>query len=258
MKQLILLSLVLTTTAGYSQTNWTKKIKPKNQFDIAMVYVQGGSFNMGCSSQQETACRESDIPIHNVKLNDFEIGKYEVTQSQWVTIMGNNPSQMKGDNLPVTDISWVDIQEFIKRLNGRTGKNYRLPTEAEWEYAARGGNKSRGYKYSGSNIVADVAWTTENANKKTHTVGTKAPNELGIYDMSGNVEELCNDWIADDYYSNSPKENPTGPVEGVSKVLRGGSYLYSFELGLYKVYVRWGASRYNRLSDMGFRLAHSL
>jgi len=138
--------------------------------------------------------------------------------------MGKNPSTFTGDNLPVEQVSWNKTQDFIKKLNQKTGKNYRLPTEAEWEYAARGGNKSKGYKYAGSNNINDVAWYTSNSNSKTHEVGTKLPNELGIYDMSGNVWEWCSDWYGENYYGSSPSNNPKGPGTGDDRVLRGGSW----------------------------------
>jgi formylglycine-generating enzyme required for sulfatase activity len=139
--------------------------------------------------------------------------------------MGNNPSMFKGDmQCPVENVSWNDCQEFIKKLNGITGKNFRLPTEAEWEYAARGGNKSRGYKYSGSDNIGDVAWCNSNSNDKTHPVKTKKANELGIYDMSGNVWEFCHDWYDGTYYSPLPQNNPKGPRFGSFRVIRGGCW----------------------------------
>jgi len=162
-----------------------------------------------------------------ISLDDFYIGKHEVTQRQWIAIMGYNSSRFKGDNLPVENISWNDVQKFLKKLNEKTGEHYRLPTEAEWEYAARGGVKSQGYEYSGSNNIDKVAWYRNNAGKITHPVGTKKPNELGIYDMSGNVQEWCSDWYGRKYYKKSPQNNPHGPSYGNSRVLRGGS-LYDF------------------------------
>ena len=161
-----------------------------------MVFVQGGSFQMGSNNGQS-----DEKPVHSVTVSDFYIVKYEVTQKEWRDIMGSNPSKWKGDNLPVEKVSWDDVQTFIKKLNAKTGLNYRLPTEAEWEYAARGGNKSNGYKYSGSNDIGSVAWYASNSGSKTHSVGQKKPNELGIYDMTGNVWEWCNDWYGD--YSSS-------------------------------------------------------
>jgi formylglycine-generating enzyme required for sulfatase activity len=138
--------------------------------------------------------------------------------------MGNNPSYFKGAKLPVEQVSWDDCQEFIRKLNAMTGKRFRLPTEVEWEYAARGGNRSRGYKYSGSDNIGSVAWYTDNSGRETHPVGQKQANELGLYDMSGNVEEWCQDWYGENYYSSSPSQNPKGPSTGSDRVLRGGSW----------------------------------
>ena len=164
--------------------------------------------------------------------------------------MGNNPSRFQGDNLPVENVSWNDIQEFIKKLNRLTGKKYRLPTEAEWEYAARGGKKSQGYKYAGSNTVRGVAWYGENSGNQTHPVGQKQPNELGLYDMSGNVWEWCQDWYGRSYDS-SAQTNPTGPTRGSSRVLRGCSW---YEPGDGRVASRRGNNPSNRGYGCGFRL----
>ena len=192
-----------------------------NPADIEMVYVEGGTFHMGSNNWED-----DERPVHTVQLKSFYIGKYEVTQKQWKEIMGFNTSKFKGcDNCPVETVSWNDVQEFIRKLNAKTGLHYRLPTEAEWEYAARGGNKSRGYKYSGSNNIDEVGWYYGNSGKKTHPVGMKQPNELGIYDMTGNVWEWCSDWYDRYYYSKSPAENPKGPDKGMLKVLRGGAWL---------------------------------
>ncbi len=162
--------------------------------------------------------------IHSVTVDDFYIGKYEVTQKEWKEVMGNNPSKFKGENLPVERVSWNDIQEYLKKLNRKTGGNYRLPTEAEWEYAARGGVSASSTTYSGSDTVGDVAWCSSNSSSKTHSVGGKKPNELGIYDMTGNVWEWCSDWYGKDYYSNSSNSNPQGPSNGSYRVRRGGSW----------------------------------
>ena len=223
-----------------------------NKDGIEMVYVAGGTFMMGASSNDSEAW-DWEKPAHNVTLSSFYIGKYEVTQKQWVEIMGSNPSYFKGDNLPVEQVSWYDIQNFIKKLNAKTGKNYRLPTEAEWEFAARGGNNSRGYKYSGSNTLSNVAWHTDNSGSKTHPVGTKSPNELGIYDMSGNVWEWCSDWFGENYYSNSPTTNPKGPSSGSYRVIRGGCWDYG--AGYCKVSFRVGRPPGNGGDSFGFRLA---
>ena len=202
-------------------------IPVKNGINIDMVRVEAGTFTMGATAEMEDP-NDNEKPTHRVTLtNDYYIGKYEVTQALWQTVMGNNPSMFKGDNLPVEQVSWDDCQEFISKLNHITGKMFRLPTEAEWEYAARGGNKSRGYQYSGSNNLSDVAWFRDNSGSKTHAVGTKQPNELGIYDMSGNVWEWCQDWFGK--YKRSSQVNPTGANSGSGRVLRGdGWFSFSF------------------------------
>ncbi len=201
----------------------TVKLQKGPSGNIEMVFVKGGTFQMGCTSEQSD-CNDDEKPVHTVTVSDFYMGKYEVTQKQWKEIMGNNPSYFKGDNLPVERVSWNDIQEFLKKLNQKTGMNYRLPTEAEWEYAARGGVKSRGYKYAGSNDIDEVAWHDGNSGNKTHPVGQKKANELGIYDMSGNVWEWCSDWYSSSYYGSSPQNNPQGPSSGLHRVARGGSW----------------------------------
>ena len=184
-----------------------------------MVYVSGGTFIMGGDDSSD------QMPTHSVTLSSSYICKYEVTQVLWRAVMGSNPSNFKGNNLPVENVSWYDCQTFIKRLNSYTGRNFRLPTEAEWEFAARGGNYSRHYKYSGSNDIDDVAWYIDNSNKRPHPVGTKQANELGLYDMSGNVGEWCSDW--DGSYSSYSQTNPTGPNSGSFRVHRGGFWRYN-------------------------------
>ena len=217
-----------------------------------MVFVEGGTFTMGATSEQGSEADDEEKPTHSVTLSDFYIGKYEVTQAQWKSIMGSNPSKWKGDNLPVESVSWNDIQEFIQKLNQKTGKKYRLPTEAEWEYAARGGAKSQGYKYSGSNHLDSVAWYWDNSGNKTHPVGQKVPNELGIYDMSGNVYESCQDRYDD--YSSASQTNPTGPSSGSYRVLRGGSW-NNYAEGC-RVSSRTCNTPSSGGSYNGFRLAH--
>ena len=194
-----------------------------------MVNVEGGTFTMGATAEQGSSYGSDEKPTHQVTLSSYMIGKTEVTQALWETVMGSNPSKFKGADLPVENVSWEECQEFITKLNALTGKNFRLPTEAEWEFAARGGNNSSGYKYSGSNNLSDVAWSEGNSEGTTHPVGTKSPNELGIYDMSGNVWEWCNDWYGD--YSSSSQSNPTGPNSGSNRVLRGGDWYNSAENG---------------------------
>lgn len=184
----------------------------------SMVKVEAGSFNMGS---------EYAKPVHRVTLTkDFLIGKYEVTQRQWKAVMGNNPSYFKGDNRPVEKVNWHDAMAFCKKLNdsGKAPKGWKftLPTEAQWEFAARGGNKSKGYEYSGSNDLKEVGWYDNNSDGKTHNVGGKKPNELGIYDMSGNVWEWCLDWYG--VYGSGAVTDPQGLERGSGRVLRGGSW----------------------------------
>lgn len=193
-----------------------------------MVWVKGGSFTMGATSEQGRDVTDYENP-HQVTLSGYYISKYEVTQALWQAVMGSNPSYVSSregytENLqrPVECVSWSDCQTFITKLNALTGKHFRLPTEAEWEYAARGGNRSRGYKYAGSNRVGDVAWYWGNSEDTTHPVGTKSPNELSLYDMSGNVAEWCQDWAG--YYSSDSQMNPTGPSSGSDHIYRGGSW----------------------------------
>ena len=188
-----------------------------------MVRVEGGTFTMGATAEQGSDADNDEKPAHQVTLSTYYIGKYEVTQAEWQAVMGTNPSRFKGDNLPVENVNWFDCQEFIRKLNELTGKEFRLPTEAEWEYAARGGKRSYGAKYAGGSDIGNVAWYKENSNETTHPVGLKRANELGLYDMSGNVWEWCQDWKGD--YSSTSQTNPQGPATGTGRVLRGGSWL---------------------------------
>ena len=208
------------------KANYTPNVKTfyANGVSFEMVEVRGGTFRMGATSEQGSDVWDNEKPVHSVTLSGYYIGKTEVTQALWKAVMGSNPRRLKGDYLPVENVSWDDCQEFIRELNALTGQNFRLPTEAEWEFACRGGNNSRGYKYSGSNNLGSVAWYDGNSGNKTHPVGTKAPNELGIYDMSGNVWEWCADWYGD--YSSGAQTNPTGPYGGSNRVYRGGSWNY--------------------------------
>ena len=189
-----------------------------------MVWVEGGTFCMGATSEQGLGSERDGLPVHSVTLSGYYIGKTEVTQALWKAVMGSNPSWFKGDNLPVENVSWNDCQEFIRKLNDLTGQNFRLPTEAEWEFACRGGINSGGYRYSGSDYIDDVAWYDDNSRETTHPVAKKLPNELGIYDMSGNVWEWCNDWYG--FYCSGAQINPKGPCDGLNRVYRGGSWGY--------------------------------
>ena len=189
-----------------------------------MKEVVGGTFLMGAPPEDKDAFAYYAKPTHQVTLSDYYIGEAEVTQELWLVVMGKNPSRFKGSNLPVEKVSWNDCQKFICKLNKITGQKFRLPTEAEWEFAARGGNKSKNYIYSGSEgkNLRTVAWYGANSNRSTHAVKTKSPNELGIYDMSGNVCEWCNDWYGD--YKSNALTNPVGPSSGSFRVLRGGGW----------------------------------
>ncbi len=199
----------------------------KQTFNVAgvsfsMVRVEGGTFWMGATAEQGDDTYSDEKPAHQVTLSTYYIGETEVTQELWKVVMGSNPSYFSGSKHPVEDVSWDNCQTFINKLNQLTGKNFRLPTEAEWEFAARGGNKSKGFKYAGSNSIGDVAWCGSNSGDKTHEVGTKQANELGIYDMSGNVWEWCQDWYVG--YSSNVQTNPAGPSTGSYRVNRGGSW----------------------------------
>ena len=231
---------------------------------MAFVLVEKGTFTMGCTSEQSN-CSSNERPTHSVTLTkDYYIGKYEVTQAQWRKVMGSNPSRFKNcDNCPVEQVSWNDVQIFITRLNAELKKakpdtklRYRLPTEAEWEYAARGGHKATSTKYAGSSSIGNVAWYSSNAGRKTHAVGGKAANELGLYDMSGNVLEWCSDRYGS--YSSGAKTDPKGPSSGRFRlpVLRGGSWIHNAR-GC-RVSYRGGSTPVRRYPYFGFRLCLSL
>lgn len=193
-----------------------------------MVDVEGGTFFMGAQKNSDgeqnydANAYAIESPVHQVTVSSFSIGKFEVTQKQWEAAMGSNPSTIVGELNPVENVTWEDVQAFIAALNQASGLNYRLPTEAEWEFAAKGGNKSNGYLYSGYSVIGACAWYYSNSNSTTHEVGTKNANELGIFDMTGNVREWCGDWF--EYYTSEPAENPQGPYSGDMKINRGGSW----------------------------------
>ena len=229
-------------------------IPVKDGICIEMVKVEGGTFMMGATSEMKNP-NSNEKPVHQVTLtNDYYMGKYEVTQALWQAVMGSNPSEYKGDNLPVETVSWNDCQKFISKLNSLTGRMFRLPTEAEWEYAARGGKESRGYQYSGSSNISDVAWYDENSGSKTHPVGTKQANEVGIYDMTGNVWEWCSDWYSS--YSSSSQTNPTGSDSGSARVSRGGGWFN--DASYCRLSVRFYYTPDFRLDILGLRLALSV
>ena len=214
-----------------------------------MVFIPGGSFAMG----NETGFEREKF-VHQVTVSSFYIGKYEITQAQWESVMGYNPSEFKNcSSCPVENVSWNDIQKFLKKINAVTGKNYRLPKEAEWEYAAKGGEN---YFYSGSNDLGEVAWHFRNSLLKTHPVGQKLPNGYSLYDMSGNVLEYCSDWYDENYYSNSPSTNPTGSSSGTSRIFRGGSWNRT---GIEcRVFNRFGGHALDRrIDEVGFRVVIS-
>ena len=235
-----------------NEASYSNGILRVKGIEYPMVYVSGGSFDMGATSEQGSDAYDREKPVHRVTLSSYSIGKYEVTQKLWEAAMGSNPSSFKGTRRPVENVSWNDCQDFIRKLNELTGASFRLPTEAEWEFAARGGNSSRGYKYSGSNSIGDVAWYYDNSGGETHAVGGKSANELGLYDMSGNVCERCSDWYG--AYSSSSQTNPKGPGSGSDRVNRGGGW-YNLA-GDCRVSIRNCSTPDNRSILIGLRLCH--
>ena len=236
---------------GAQEYNISKVI---NNIDSEMIHVKGSTFTMGATFEQYGESETDEYPAHQVTLSDYYLSKYEVTQEMWLAVMGYNPSHFKGDlKRPVEMVSWEDCQTFLTKLNQMTGKNYRLPTEAEWEYAARGGDSSKCYKYSGSDNIADVAWFFRNSQITTHPVGTQSPNELGLYDMSGNVWEWCQDGL---YKYNSVSEiNPIHQPNGTlqMRVIRGGGY--NNESNFCRVPYRNYDTPDKKRDNFGFRIA---
>ncbi|MDE5574441.1 MAG: SUMF1/EgtB/PvdO family nonheme iron enzyme [Bacteroidales bacterium] len=222
--------------------------------NLEMVYVEGGEFEMGATAEQGNDAYDDEKPVRTIKLDGYHIGKYEVTQAQWKAVMGTEPSYYKGDNLPVEKVSWEEAQEFCRKLSRATGKKYGLPTEAQWEYAARGGNKSQHYKYAGGNDIDEVAWYRDgHSGSKTHPVGSKKANELGLYDMSGNVWEWCSDWYGN--YDENDTENPQRSANDSRRVNRGGGW--DFPAVSCRVSNRDGNTPDERYGDLGFRVACS-
>ncbi len=242
------------------------QMTPGSDAPEGMVFVEGGTFTMGSNDGQS-----DEKPVHQVTVSSFLIGRTEVTQALWESVMGKNPSNFKGSDRPVEQVSWYDVVEFCNKLSENEGlqkaysgsgekiscnfnsNGYRLPTEAEWEYAARGGNKSKGYKYSGSNDIAEVGWYAGNSGNQTKDVSGKRPNELGMYDMSGNVWEWCWDWYGN--YSSGSQTDPRGPNSGSYRVLRGGSW--AFDAVYCRVAFRDSNTPDDRYSVLGFRIVRT-
>ena len=240
------------SSSSPSSSSSSKEVFTVKGVSFTMVRVDGGTFRMGATDEQGSDAYDSEKPAHEVTLSTFSIGETEVTQALWKAVMGSNPSYFKDNpQNPVEQVSWDDCQEFIKKLNSLTGKSFRLPTEAEWEYAARGGSKSRKTKYSGGSDIDSVAWYDGNSGNKTHPVKEKSPNELGLYDMSGNVWEWCEDWYGK--YKRSSQSNPNGPSTGSSRVSRGGSW-YSYARNC-RVSNRSSSTPDDRNISLGLRLA---
>lgn len=225
-----------------------------NGVSFEMIYIAPGEFMMG----DEVGDLDSNFrPVHRVRLGGYWMAKYPVTQRLYQAVTRKNPSEFTGnEERPVERVCWNDAQAFIKQLNALAGDGFRLPTEAEWEYAARGGAKSRGYRYAGSNELGEVAWYLDNSGKQTYPVGQKKGNELGLYDMSGNTFEWCKDWYASDYYARSPLDNPKGADNGNRRVVRGGSW---FGDGDYcRVACRRSNDPANFNVNIGFRVCRGL
>ena len=222
-------------------------------FEPETVLVQGGSFQMGSNGDGE-----NEKLVHIVTLNSYYIGKYELTQKQWRDVMRSDPAKLAFsgcDDCPVERVSWEEVQIYLQQLNLKTGKHYRLPTEAEWEFAARGGNSSKNYTYSGSDSIVDVAWYEANSSGKAHTVHGLQANELGIYDMTGNVWEWCSDWFDENYYERSPAQNPKGADSGFYRVARGGGW--GATSANCRVAFRYKFTPSLRNNRLGFRVALS-
>ena len=233
-----------------------------NRIPLKMVFVKGGDLQLGCTADRDDSCRTEELPIHTVTLTDFYIGETEITQAQWMAVMGrdNNPSYWKGNTLPVERVSWAECRRFIIRLNKYLaaelpeGYRFALPSEAQWEYAARGGMKSAGTRYSGSNDLKKIAWSYDDSNQRTHDVRTKSANELGIFDMSGNVWEWCEDWYNGSFYSENVNwTDPLNNQEATYHVQRGGSWNYAAPYS--RCAKRDYGSEHSRYEDCGFRVA---
>lgn len=245
-------SNILHSSSTPNQQSQVREIDV-NGVKFKMIYVEGGTFMMGATAEQ-SGYENDETPAHSVTLSEYFIAETEVTQELWTAVMGSNPSRFtRSSRNPVECVSWFDCNQFIQKLNQLTGLRFRLPTEAEWEYAARGGNKSKGYKYSGSNRIEDVAWYDGNSGGMTHEVGKCYANELGLYDMSGNVWEWCSDWYGS--YSSASQVDPSGAGSGSYRVFRGGSW-GSYARGC-RVSYRNRNTPDNRSNGLGLRLVCS-
>jgi formylglycine-generating enzyme required for sulfatase activity len=256
-------AMVSCTAALSAQTQGpVNRVFTVNHIPIKMVFVKGGDLELGCVAERDDSCKAKEVPSHNVTLTDFYIGETEVTQAQWMAVMGrdNNPSYWKGNTLPVERVSWMECHRFIVRLNKYLaselpeGYHFALPSEAQWEYAARGGLKSAGVRYAGSNDLKQIAWFYDNSSQRTHDVRIKTANELGIFDMSGNVWEWCEDWYDEDFYAeNTDWHNPMNNQETSYRVQRGGSWNYAASYS--RCATRDRGSIHSRYEDCGFRVA---
>ena len=249
-------SETITRTLFVTQSGATHQTSQDRIFAVSgvqfkMIAVEGGTFTMGATSEQGVDADGNEKPSHQVTLSNYYLGETEVTQELWQAVMGSNPSCFIGGLRPVEQVSWDDCQEFITKLNILTGRSFRLPTEAEWEFAARGGIMNRGYKYAGSNFISDVGWYKDNSGEATHEVATKTANAIGLYDMSGNVWEWCQDWYGS--YSSSNQSDPKGIEGGVGRVNRGGCWNNSSKSC--RVSCRDDDMPSRRYSGIGMRLA---
>ena len=237
---------------GSSAPNQNEEITiTANGISFTMVLVEGGQFMMGATDEQAEVAKRNEFPAHEVTLSTYYISQTEVTQELWEAIMGDNPSVFQGDPMrPVENIDKFDCAKFVDKLTELTGRVFRMPTEAEWEFAARGGNLSSLYRFSGSDDVNAVAWYDFNAGGTTHAVALMAPNELGLYDMSGNVCEWCQDWYY--MYDFSPQVNPVGPESGTNNVYRGGSWFVP-EVDC-RVSSRFDRDPHEKSGDLGLRI----
>ena len=249
---LLLLSIMLLPGCASLDKSAQKRIPPAAATEIEVVLVKGGCFQMGDTFGTG---RSDEQPVHGVCVDDFSIGRYEVTQAQWLAVMKINPASniACGPECPIENVSWDEVQVFIKKLNEFTGKNYRLPYEAEWEYAARSGGSNELWAGTSDEAkLGEYAWFVDNSEEKTHPVGEKKPNSLGLYDMTGNVWEWCQDLHDAYYYKASPARNPQGPVNGTARVTRSGSWSSkSWEL---RATARGRIYPKNKNAGLGFRL----